>query len=291
MGVDVFQIVTDRIIGMLEQGEIPWDRPWTGAGRWAIKRASGKPYSLLNQMLLGNPGEYLSFNECKKLGGHIKKGAKAKIVVFWKMLDKPLEDKDGKLMVDSEGNVKTRTIPYLKYMNVFHIDDCEGLEPKHYDETLRDFDPIDKAEQVIEGYVQRSGIVMEHVKQGRAYYSPDMDKVVLPIKEQFKSEAGYYGTAFHELTHSTGHKNRLDRIVAGSFSFGDETYSKEELVAEIGSASLMNILGIETDISIRNNAAYIQSWVKALRNDKKLIVSAASKASKAVELIMPEVTQ
>ena len=89
MGIDVYQMVTDRIIAMLEQGEIPWDRPWTGAGRWAIKRASGKPYSLLNQMLLGNPGEYLSFNECKKLGGKIRKGAKAKIVVFWKMLDCP----------------------------------------------------------------------------------------------------------------------------------------------------------------------------------------------------------
>ena len=112
---------------------------------------------------------------------------------------------------------------------------------------------------------------------------------MLPLREQFKGEAQYYATAFHELTHSTGHSSRLDRIVAGSFSFGDESYSNEELVAEIGSASLMNMLGIETDDSVRNNAAYIQSWKKALRNDKKLIVSAASKASKAVELIMPEV--
>lgn len=290
MGNDVYQMVTDRIIAMLEQGEIPWDRPWTGAGRWAIKRASGKPYSLLNQMLLGNPGEYLSFNECKKLGGKIRKGAKAKIVVFWKMLDKPVEGKDGKPVVKADGAVKTRSIPFLKYMNVFHIDDCEGITPKHYEETLRDFNPIDKAEEVIAGYVNRSGISLEHAKQGRAYYSPEADKVVLPIKEQFTSEAGYYGTAFHELTHSTGHKSRLDRIVAGSFSFGDETYSKEELVAEIGSASLLNMLGIETDSSIRNNAAYIQSWIKALRNDKKLIVSAASKASKAVEMIAPALT-
>lgn len=93
MGIDVYQMVTDRIIAMLEQGNIPWDRPWTGAGRYAIKRASGKPYSILNQMLLGNPGEYLSFNECKKLGGKIKKGAKAKIVVFWKIMDYPETDK------------------------------------------------------------------------------------------------------------------------------------------------------------------------------------------------------
>ena len=286
--VDVYQMVTDRIIAMLEQGDIPWERPWTGAGRYAIKRSSGKPYSILNQMLLGNPGEYLSFNECKKLGGKIRKGAKAKIVVFWKIMEYPKKDSNGKPVVDGNGAVKMQSIPFLKYSQVFHIDDCEGVEPKHYEETLRDFDPIDMAEEVIDGYVQRSGITLEHAKQGRAYYSPEADKVVLPIKEQFTSEAGYYGTAFHELTHSTGHKSRLDRIVAGSFSFGDETYSKEELVAEIGSASIMNILGIETDDSVRNNAAYIQSWIKALRNDKKLIVSAASKAGKAVEMIMPE---
>lgn len=290
MGIDVYQMVTDRIIAMLEQGDIPWDRPWTGAGRYAIKRASGKPYSILNQMLLGNPGEYLSFNECKKLGGKIKKGAKAKIVVFWKIMDYPEKDDGGKPIIKANGTVKTRSVPYLKYSQVFHIDDCEGITPKHYEETLRDFNPIDKAEEVIAGYVQRSGITLEHTKQGRAFYSPDMDKVVLPLKEQFTSEAGYYGTAFHELTHSTGHKSRLDRIVAGSFSFGDETYSKEELVAEIGSASLMNVLGIETDDSIRNNAAYIQSWIKALRNDKRLIVSAASKAGKAVEMIAPTLT-
>lgn len=172
MGIDVYQMVTDRIIAMLEQGEIPWDRPWTGAGNLAIKRASGKPYSLLNQMLLGNPGEYLSFNECKKLGGKIRKGAKAKIVVFWKIIDCPEKDSSGKPIVEVNGAVKVRSIPFLKFSQVFHIDDCEGIEPKHYDETLRDFDPIDKAEEVIARYVQRSGITLEHAKQGRAYYKP-----------------------------------------------------------------------------------------------------------------------
>lgn len=285
--VDVFQIVTDRIIGMLEQGDIPWDRPWYGAGKYAIKRATGKPYSLLNQFLLGNPGEYLSFKQCKEQGGTIKKGAKAKIVVFWKILDCPKKDSKGKPVLDSKGEVRIQQVPILKYMNVFHIDDCEGLEPKHYEEKLRDFNPIQKADEVIDDYVKRSGITLEHIKQGRAYYSPDEDKVVPPIREQFKGEAEYYSTAFHELTHSTGHSSRLNRIVAGSFSFGDETYSKEELVAEIGSASILNILGIETDGSIRNNAAYIQNWIRALRNDKKLIVNASSKASKAVELIYP----
>lgn len=270
--VDVFEMVTDRIIIMLEQGDIPWHRPWTGAGSYAIKRASGQPYSLLNQMLLGNTGEYLSFKQCQQEGGKVRKGAKSKIVVFWKMIE----------AVDVDGSKKQ--IPFLRYMNVFHIDDCEGLAPKHYELELRNFSPIEKAEQIITDYIQRSGIKLEHIKQGRAYYQPATDTVILPVKEQFLSEAAYYSVAFHELTHSTGHSSRLDREIKNLR--GDDGYSKEELVAEIGSASIMNYLGIETDTSVRNNAAYIQSWIKALKNDKRLIVSAASRAQKAAALIL-----
>lgn len=283
---DVYQMVTDRIIAMLEQGDIPWRRPWTGAGRWAIKRVTGKPYSLLNQFLLGNPGEYLSWHQCKQEGGNVKKGSKSKVVVFFKFIEKPRKNKEGQPVLNPQGEPIIDQVPFLQYSNVFHIDDCEGLKPKHYEEVMRDFDPIEKAETVIEGYV-RNGPKLDHVHQGRAYYSPSEDRVVLPLREQFTGEAEYYSTAFHELTHSTGHSSRLNRIVEGSFRFGDESYSKEELVAEIGSALLMNLLGIETDGSIQNNAAYIQNWIKALRNDKKLIVSAAGKATKAVELIMP----
>lgn len=287
MAFDVYQMVTDRIIAMLEQGIIPWHRPWTGAGRWAIKRATGEPYSLLNQLLLDKPGEYLSFNQCKKEGGRVKKGAKSKVVVFWKMLDKPRQTRDGQAVRDAEGHQICDHIPFLQYSNVFHIDDCEGLEPKHYTEVAREFDPIEKAEAVISNYVRLSGVKFTHLHQGRAYYSPAADKVVLPEKEQFTGEAGYYATAFHELTHSTGHESRLNRFTITSSIFGGEDYSKEELVAELGSATLLHMLGIETDTTIQNNAAYIQSWIKALKNDKRLIVSAAGKAGKAVELIMP----
>ena len=222
MSIDVYEMVTDRIIAMLEQGEIPWDRPWTGAGRFAIKRTTGKPYSILNQILLGNPGEYLSFNQCRKEGGKVKKGAKAKMVVFWKVIECDRKDSKGNVLLDSQGKAKTTMVPLLKYMSVFHIDDCEGLKPRNYEEVLREFDPIDEAEKVISGYVQRSGITLEHIKQGRAYYNPGEDKVVLPIKEQFKGESGYYATAFHELTHSTGHETRLNRLSNGVAAFGDE---------------------------------------------------------------------
>ena len=121
MALDIYQIVTDRIIDMLERNDIPWKRPWTGAGRWAIKRTTGQPYSLLNQMLLEKPGEYLTYKQCQKEGGTIKKGAKSKIVVFWKMLDKPRLDEARQIMTDAEGKTVFDHIPYLQYSNVFHI--------------------------------------------------------------------------------------------------------------------------------------------------------------------------
>lgn len=288
MGIDVYKMVTDRIIGMLEDGIIPWHRPWTGAGRWAVKRATGKPYSLLNQLLLGKPGEYMTWNQCKNEGGNVRKGAKSKVVVFWKILDRPRLDDSGHAVMNAEGRPVCDHIPFLQYSNVFHIDDCEGLEPKSYSERLREFDPIEKAEAAISDYVKRSGVCLEHVHQGRAFYSPADDRVVLPLKEQFTGEPVYYATAFHELTHSTGHRSRLDRFSDGFTFFGDESYSKEELVAELGSATILNLLGIETDGTVQNNAAYIQNWISALRNDKRLIVSAASKADKAVQLILPD---
>jgi antirestriction protein ArdC len=288
MAVDVYSMVTDRIIGMLEDGIIPWKRPWTGAGRLAVKRTTGEPYSLLNQLLLGKPGEYLTFMQCKKEGGTVKKGAKSKIVVFWKMLDKPRMNAEGHAVINAEGNPVFDQIPYLQYSNVFHIDDCEGLEPKHYTDVVRDFDPIKQAEAVIDDYVARSGIGFEHANQGRAFYSPSADKVVLPPRERFTGEPVYYGTAFHELTHSTGHATRLNRFATTAAMFGSESYSKEELVAELGSASILYMLGIETEDTVQNNAAYIQNWINALRNDKRMIVSAAAKAAKAVDMIIPQ---
>ena len=289
MGIDVYGMVTDRIIGMLEQGIIPWHRPWTGAGRWAIKRTTGEPYSLLNQLLLEKPGEYLTFMQCKKEGGRVKKGAKSKVVVFWKILDRVRTAEDGHTVLDAHGQPVFDHIPYLQYSNVFHIDDCEGLEPKTYTDERRDFNPIEKAESVIADYVARSGVGFFHEDQGQAYYSPATDKVVLPMKEQFTTDAGYYDTAFHELTHSTGHKTRLNRFAEGVMAFGNDSYSKEELVAELGSATILNALGIETEDTIQNNAAYIQNWLKALKNDKRLIVSASAKAEKAAQLILPDI--
>ena len=127
-----------------------------------------------------------------------------------------------------------------------------------------------------------------HQEGDRAFYRPSTDEVVLPIRKQFMSTAEYYSTVFHELTHSTGHASRLNRLTQAAF-FGSEDYSKEELVAEIGAAALVNHVGLETSNSIRNSAAYIQNWLKVLRDDKRFIVSASGRAEKAVNLILGSV--
>lgn len=286
MAFDIYTEITDRIIAEMEQGIIPWEKPWTGTSSGAIRHVGGRPYSLLNQMLLGKPGEYLTFDQAKKEGGSVKKGAKSKLVVFWKFIERAKVDTKGNVILDENGLPKSDSIPYLKYYRVFHIDDCEDIKPKWDKEVHNDIQPIEAAQQVLDGYITREGIKLVHVKGNEAFYRPSTDEINLPLMEQFDTINGYYDTAFHESVHSTGHPKRLNRTMASlSAAFGSEDYSKEELVAEIGACGILHELGLETEKTFRNNAAYIQSWLKALKNDKRMIVSAAGKAEKAINLI------
>ena len=271
--MDIYQEVTNRIIDQLEAGTIPWHKPWMACGQ-AVSHLTGRPYSLLNQMLLGRSGEYLTFKQVQVVGGKVKKGEKASMVVFWTWLEREDEDTGEKVEV-----------PFLKYYSVFHIDQCEGVEAKYTEPLPMTSDPNENAEVFIEEYLWRSGVELIHKKGNRAYYQPAFDRVVLPCMEQFKETAEYYSTVFHELVHSTGHKSRLDRFEQTVF-FGSEGYSKEELIAEIGAAFLLNYSGLETPSSFQNNAAYIQNWLKVLKGDKRFIVSAAGKAEKSVKLIL-----
>ena len=284
---DLYSEITNGIIEQLEQGIIPWKKPWTGINTGAISHATGRAYSLLNQMLLRRPGEYITFNQCKQEGGKVKKGAKSKIVVFWKMLLHEKKDNAGNVVKDADGKTLVEGIPVLRYFQVFHIEDCEGIAPK-WDKKLPDVATADeRAENILTDYVRREGIRLENSLSDDAYYSPSRDLIHLPIMEQFDSTAEYYGTAYHEATHSTGHATRLNRFESGiaAAAFGSESYSKEELVAEIGAACCLHELGLETPSTFKNSAAYIQSWLRALKDDKRLIISAAARAEKAVKLI------
>ena len=273
--MDIYAAVTDRIIAQMENGVIPWLKPWRTNSK-AVSHATGKPYSLLNQMLLGRPGEYLTFKQCQAAGGRVKKGAKANMVVFWKWIEQ-----------EDEETHEKKEVPFLRYYNVFHIDQCEGITAKHTTEAAfpDGADTQEAAQDIIHDYLSRTGVKLLHEEGDRAFYRPSTDEIVLPIRRQFVSTAEYYSTAFHELCHSTGHPTRLNRLARPSF-FGSDDYSKEELVAEIGAATLVSHVGLETSTSFRNNAAYIQNWLNVLKGDKRFIVSAAGKAEKAVNLIL-----
>lgn len=271
--MDIYAEITNRIVAEMEQGTIPWQKPWVSSGS-CISYATGKPYSLLNQMLLGRPGEYLTFNQCQQVGGRIRKGEKASMVVFWKWLEQ-----------EDEETGEKKEVPFLRYYNVFHIDQCEGLRAKHTKPLPQSANADTNADRIIAEYLAREGVRLTHEAGGRAFYRPSTDSITLPLIALFAETAEYYSTAFHELTHSTGHSKRLNRLGKTAF-FGAEAYSKEELVAEIGAAALVNASGLETAKSFRNDAAYIQNWLSVLRNDKRFIVSAAGKAEKAVNLIL-----
>lgn len=283
--MNVYEIVTDRIVKELENGQIPWNKPWIGAS-FAWSRTTGKAYSLLNQLLLGDVGEYVTYKQIvAEKDGKVNKGAKAKFVTFWKMFDSKTEK-------DDEG--KPKKIPMLRYYQVFSIKDDTNLEVKKHKELMQTFDtaPIEEIDRIINDYAERSGVKFITDKGcDCAYYSPNDHTIHLPSIEQFKNVALYYSTKFHEMIHSTGHKSLLNRFEKGQTKFGSEVYSKEELVAEIGTACILNRLGIETNDSFRNSTAYVQNWAKHLKADSKMIVSASSKAEKAVKLIFNELNE
>ena len=279
MKKDIYEMITDRIIEQLENGVVAWQKPWTGVHDGAYNRISNKPYSLLNQMLLSKTGEYATFKQWTELGGHIIKGEKAEIVTFWKIQQIEEENGDGEKII--------KQLPLLRYYNVFHISQVEGVEPKSID--LNELQPIEEAERIKTEYMQREHIKILEKVTDKAFYSPSLDYIQVPCKEQYQNIEEFYSTLFHEMTHSTGHKNRLDREdVKDCMYFGSENYSKEELCAELGSAFLINKLGIASSKSFNNSTAYIQSWLRVLKNDKKFIISASSRAEKAVKYILNE---
>ncbi|MBO4796761.1 MAG: hypothetical protein J5553_05180, partial [Verrucomicrobia bacterium] len=233
--------------------------------------------------------------------GRIKKGAKAATIVFWNMIVKDTGE------VNDEGEPIKIKIPMLKTYQVFSVrDDCEGLTVKHQPEPqtirvpLTHFEPVaggidasaynPAAEAVIADYLGRAQtLTLEREHSGdRAYYSPTFDKVVVPNVTQFKDVAEFYSTLFHELGHSTGHASRLNRFSGkdAAAAFGDESYSREELVAEITAASILSALGMENGNSFRNSAAYVKHWSEHIQKDPMMFITAAGRAEKAINLIL-----
>ena len=293
---NVYQMVTDRIIEKMKGGIIPWKKPWHlvgGAEEFAISYGSRRPYSLLNQFILGEPGEYLTWKQIEEAGGKVKKGEKARFVVFYSMVDgkktEVIKPEDGG---EEEIREKKFRYPLLRYYNVWHINQTEGIESKvKPGEPIPCPDPINAADAAITDYLMReTSLKFQNNKPSdRAYYSPSEDKVVVPMLEQYKVASEYYSTTFHEFIHSTMAESRCDRKPEAGFSFfGSHDYSREELVAEMGAAMLCSNFGIDDSKTFDNSVAYLQNWIQVLANDPKMIVWAAGRAEKAARYFLGE---
>lgn len=291
MAFNAYQEITDRILAKLREGNIPWQCPYNlKYGRFAVSRATGERYSLINQFMLNRKGIYFTFKQAQKEGFKVRKGAKAERVYFWKVLT--FANKTAEQEQEQDSNDVGRKIPYLKHYNVFHQDDIEGFETDALD-TAKNNDCINSAEDIINNYMARDGAPLFEVDDARIpCYSPSEDTIFCPSKCNFVNISEYYKTVFHECVHSTGAKSRLDRDLSGSrrTAVGIQKYSREELVAEMGSAFLSGCAQLQ-DNSIDNQAAYIASWMKQIQNDPRLIVWASAKAEAAVQYILGESKQ
>lgn len=277
---NVYEIVTNAIMESLENGVIPWRKPFSDTfNRLPINFSTGSAYRGINILLLSSIGHnlayshnsWLTFHQAKKLGAHVKKGERASQIIFWK---KVLLDKDAES--DSPDG---KVIFIARIYHVFNIDQCEGLDDDKG--SLIPERPISSAHEVIAAYPSPPEIQLG----SHAVYFPELDVLKIPSSDKFISQEEYYGTLFHELIHSTGHPSRLNRELQGRHE-AEQSYAEEELIAEIGSAFLCSLVGISTPDIQNNRTAYIQSWLKALRGDKRLVVKAASQAQKAVDYIL-----
>ena len=293
--VTVYERVTERITQLLQQGVVPWQKPWNAHVGPPRNGVSGKYYRGLNIFMLSAAGFdspwWFSPKQVNDLDGHIIKGEKVSWCHFFKPW-LPKGDPAEPLEVEANGaEISTRRPALIiRAYKVVNLDQCEGpgidrFRARHAVEgpTGKDNDPIAACEQIVAG--------MPHppsVRHGgnRACYWPAADQISMPRRETFVGSEAYYATVFHELTHSTGHPDRLNRktLVAGA-PFRSPTYSKEELVAEMGAAFLCAESGID-DPTIENSAAYLRGWLKYLSSDPKALVIAGAQAQKAADYIL-----
>ena len=298
---DVYQQVTDRIIEGLQTKGLQWFKPWNaGDGMGAlmpINNTTGKAYRGLNQLFLCieqtangyEHNEWLTYKQAAKAGGNVVKGSTGTEIVFWNISYKGEDGKFYRKIQDIPVGMAFDKLFSPRLWNVFNIAQCEGIEPRRKPmtpvEPAEQFNPIGEAEKVYaELYPTKHKPTLGH-GGASAFYAPMRHHVQMPKPETFVTNDDYYKTLFHELVHSTGHEdilNRLNKVAA----FGYEDYSKEELVAEIGAQFLVGLTGIKPKDDHVNSQAYVNNWVKQLKDKPKMALSAANKAMKAVDFIM-----
>ena len=289
----VYDIVTDKIVTIMEKEEKLIWRPTFKRYGLAKNFASGNYYKGINMLLLNfatshDTPYYLTMKQANNLGGKIKKGSKPEMVVHYnityKNADKKTITREEYLQLKDKGE-NVNILKSLRYYNVFNIADTEGIDYelpklKTYDNKI-----ISTCETVVTKMPKCPAII--HKNPARAYYTLDKDFVNIPKIELHESSEDYYNTLFHELIHSTGHPDRVNRKTITQYSeFGDYTYSEEELVAELGASFLAAYTGIDREKLMKNNAAYLKGWLSKFRDDKKILLKAAAEAQKAVSWIV-----
>jgi antirestriction protein ArdC len=276
---NVYEVITGRIIQQLECGTAPWHKPWKVRGKSGLPRnlVSGREYRAINVWTLLSGGYaspcWLTFRQARQLDGHVRQGEEGLPVVYWKFGNREVEDGD---------EIMEKRSVLCLYYTVFNVEQCGGLKIRPT-ETQPQVQPIKACEQIIADWRGKPAI-----KHGGdcASYSKILDYIQMPERTCFDSMEEYHNTLFHELTHSTGHPARLNRSTLADFErFGDHNYSREELVAEMGAAFLAGYCGIENR-TIHNGAAYLANWLKALKDDSRMLLVAASQAQKATDLIL-----
>jgi antirestriction protein ArdC len=280
--VDVYSIVNNRIIELLEQDTVPWQKPWHDSGI-PMNLVSKRPYRGINLWLLLSldytQNLFLTWEQLKKIGGSVKQGEHGHVVVYWKTPQKK----------ENTSEIKDRKqVPLLRYYKVFNVAQCKDLpEELVMPFVEKEHDPILECETIISQMPQAPEI---KYKVQKAFYDIEGDFINMPKKKNFKSIEGYYATLFHELVHSTGSEKRLNRkTITEMAEFADDLYSMEELIAELGSAYLYSFAGIATPL-LPNSASYIKGWVTQLKNDKRFIIHASGQAQKAVDFICSQYT-
>jgi antirestriction protein ArdC len=273
----VYEIVTEKIIKQLEFGVAPWRKPWTC--QTPANLITQKEYRGLNVFTLASQGFpsrfWLTFNQATNLGAKIRKGAKSSPVIFWNVG----EDRE---TITPDGAKKTLRSFLLRYYSVFNLVQTEGIDlPASVLQETRTNNSIEMCEKIVANMPNPPAFE----QSDKAWYSPNNDAVGMPARGLFHSLEEYYSTLFHELAHSTGHAKRLHREnFDNPVSFGSDSYSKQELIAEMTAAMLCGIAGIEQK-TLENSAAYLKTWIARLKSDSRLLVSAASHAQKAADFV------
>ena len=273
---NAYDVVTDRVLGLLESGTVPWRRPWSAAVD-TPRNMQGRHYRGINTWLLGGQGYgspyWLTWKQIHEHDGRVLKGERSTPVVFWKQLE--VADEDG----------ETRKVPIARLYNVWNLEQCQGIEPPGEQQapSRTPVEPLAAAERIVDAMPDPPAIKVAGI---RAFYRPGEDLAQVPFASRFASEEEWYATLFHELGHATGHEKRLNRPeVMGTEELGPVDYGREELVAEFTASYLCAEAGI-APATIENQAAYIENWTRALKKDGRALVVVAGAAQRAADHIL-----